>query len=115
MQGLIAVGVALFAPTQTEASATFKTSLVAYRECVRLAALQFERAKEPVLDTVTVAFAACDEARAGHLFAILDMQKAAGQSDPSIQKADDSTKQLIDEGLRNELIVRLMKLRAASR
>lgn len=112
---LTVMALAMAAPSQTETNSKFKSSLTAYRNCVRSTAIELERAKESVLDTATAAFAACEDERAEHLFAILDLQKAGGNADPSIQKADESTKQLIDDGLRSEIIVRLMRLRAAGR
>ena len=102
-------------PSKAEACANFKASANGYRDCVRSKAVLFERAREPVLDTVTAAFSACADERAEHIFAMLDVRKAAGEADPSISKADAQIKSLIDEGLRNELIAELMAKRAASR
>ena len=99
-------------PAASEKKDAFITSMREYKACVRKNAIEFERAREPIMDTVQAAFAACRDERASHLFLILEVQEAAGEADPSIIKADEHVEQLVDKQLREDLIVQLMRARS---
>jgi hypothetical protein len=101
--------------SQEQVPTKFKETTRAYMECVRSSAMQFERAKESVPVTVDAAFSACANERAGHIFAIMDIQKSHGTKEPSIRSADSQVRELIDVNLRDELIAKLMRLRAGAR
>ena len=92
----------------------FIRDINAYESCVTAQALIFEQANEGVAETVDAAFAGCKDERATLYFTMEENKKKNGKEFDHAW-AERFIVTLIDEPLRDEMTVLLMKIRAGVR